>query len=275
MDHSSEVNQGEVGMPSAEDIFKMSKIERKQFLQKEAAKLDSPESLDNDLVDAYKFSSVINSFILDYFQLCVSNDLSQPEGSILNDQNLIKSIKKVTAEYHAKGSATLTNSLTSVEAIQNSAKNIYEISGALRLASGNNITRTLSTIMGAMWEELANISPYAVNPESEFNIAIKGVDLILFNKDRNLVEYAQLKTQKNTLTGSQKHRSVKELELHDNPLFCAAFSSNSRWTFNHDTIPRIEGREFWERIGMRYDLVLNAVKALVLELEKEYVGETS
>ncbi|MCL6272223.1 hypothetical protein M3P05_20075, partial [Sansalvadorimonas sp. 2012CJ34-2] len=86
-----------------------------------------------------------------------------------------------------------------------------------------------------------------------------------------VIEYQQLKTQQNTLTGSQKTRSVQELSIHDNPVFCACFPNN-KWTFNHSSIPRVSGEEFWSRIGIPYDLVLEKVNALIIELEQEYVS---
>ena len=95
--------------------------------------------------------------------------------------------------------------------------------------------------------------------------------MIALNKNTNIIEFQQLKTQHNTLTGSQKRRSVEELQIHDNPVFCACFANNSSWTFNHPDIPRVSGTDFWSRIGIPYDLFLNHARNLVLELEKEYV----
>ena len=129
----------------------------------------------------------------------------------------------------------------------------------------------LSTTMGLLWERLASISPYAINPEIEFNLKIKGIDLISLNVDTNEIEYQQLKTQHNTLTGSQKGRSVQELIIHDNPVFCACLANNSSWTFSHPDIPRVSGEDFWHRIGISYDVFLKSVQELVLELENEYI----
>ncbi|GAL33138.1 hypothetical protein JCM19240_6570 [Vibrio maritimus] len=94
-------------------------------------------------------------------------------------------------------------------------KNIYELAGAATLASANNITRNLSTKMGLLWERVASISPYAINTESEFGLKIKGIDLISLNISTGRVEYQQLKTKHDTLTGSQRERSVEELSIHE------------------------------------------------------------
>ena len=47
------------------------------------------------------------------------------------------------------------------------------------LVTSNSVTRSLSTKMGILWEEIADISPYVIIPEFEFGIKIKGIDIII------------------------------------------------------------------------------------------------
>ena len=86
-----------------------------------------------------------------------------------------------------------------------------------------------------------------------------------------MIEYQQLKTQHNTLTGSQKSRSIQELEIHENPVFCASFTLGS-WTFNHSSIPRISGVEFWNGIGIEYSTLEIKVKDLFMEFERVFIS---
>ena len=142
------------------------------------------------------------------------------------------------------------------------------------MAFASNATRNISTKLGLLLEAIGGQSPYSVNTESEFGFKIKGVDLISKNKFTGVIEYQQLKTQKNTLTGSQKGRIVQELSIHDKPLVCASFDLNS-WTFSHKTIERIAGNDFWSRIGLPFDTILKHTKKTMMTLEAEYIDLVS
>jgi hypothetical protein len=142
------------------------------------------------------------------------------------------------------------------------------MAGCSKLAGANKVTRNLSTTLGMLWEEIACISPYVVNPEREFNLKVRGVDLISL-VGGNTVEYQQLKTQRNTLTGSQKPRSENELKIHANSSFCVCFALSS-WTFQSKIIPRYDGPRFWPRIGIDYNLLVTKASQLLRDLEKEY-----
>lgn len=226
----------------------------------------------DELSKAKEISSVINTFVDDYFALVIDQDASRKEGSILIQQNLLAKHQEIIKQFKPIAIAELKKSQPDAGELVKSGKNVYELSGAVKLSFANKATRNLSTTMGLLWERLAEVSPYAINPESEFGVKIKGIDLISKNIESNVIEYQQLKTQHNTLTGSQKLRSVQELMLHDNPVFCASFSTKSSWTFNHTEIPRVSGEGFWKRIGISYESsVLPVVKKLINELEDEYV----
>lgn len=225
---------------------------------------------DSDILRAKKYSSVINSFLDDYFSLMISEDNQSVGGSILDKNNLLLSIQREIENFKPSAISVIHNAIPSGSE-GGAPKNIYQLSKAFKLSAANTVTRNLSTTMGLLWERIANLSPFVINPESEFGIKIKGIDLISKNPETGLIEYKQLKTQRNTLTGSQVERSVIELSLHDNPVFCACFSLGS-WTFGPKKIPRISGREFWEGIGIDYDIFEREVVRLIKELEQEYTS---
>lgn len=255
-------------MINAQQIIDSSLNERKNLIINE---IEDYNSIESEIDKVRALSSTINTFIEAYLQIMIEADRSRDGGSILRRENLSIAFDEKIEEFKPDAIEALRNSLPTRDQIIRSSNNVYEMSGAVRLAFANKVTRTLSTTMGLLWEDLASISPYAVNPESEFNLKVKGIDLISKNINSEIIEYQQLKTQQNTLTGSQKTRSVQELSIHDSPVFCACFPNN-KWTFNHPSIPRVSGEEFWSRIGIPYDLVLEKVNALIIELEQEYVS---
>lgn len=250
----------------AKALHSMTAEARKKCILQEA----NISETENDLEKASKLANVINRFINNYIKLAIEADNNRSGGSVLNPFNLKAAINKEIEEFKPEAIKELKKSTPSQEEITANPGNIYQLAGAVKLAGANKATRNLSTTMGLLWERIANISPYAINPEIEFALKIKGIDLIAMNKKSGLIEYQQLKTQRNTLTGSQKERAIHELELHKNPVFCACFSLGN-WTFNHDKIPRVSGNHFWERIGIDYKIIEDAVKKLILELENIFV----
>ncbi len=254
-------------MLKAEDIHELSVLQRKAAILKESL----INAQDSAIEATEKTSNVINTFIKDYFDILSREDAAKKEGSILIGKNLQIAIAKEMDAFAPGAIRKLQGTLPTRDSLIASAKNPYELSGAVKLSFANKATRSLSTTMGLLWEKIANISPMAINPEIEFAITIKGIDLIARNIDTGEIEYQQLKTQRNTLTGSQTGRSVEELSIHENPVFCACFSLNS-WTFNHHTIPRVSGEEFWRRIGIDYSIFEGEVKKLILNIEREYVS---
>jgi hypothetical protein len=80
----------------------------------------------------------------------------------------------------------------------------------------------------------------------------------------------RIETLKGTLTGSQIPRAKKELSIYENPLFIAAFNLGS-WTFPQcSTIPRIAGKEFWDKIHIDYDIVENHVRNMLQKIDKAF-----
>jgi len=254
-------------MLSAVEVFNLGPEERKELIYSRS----NVVAEDDEIEVSRKLSGVINSFAEGYFDLLNESDQSQANGSVLINENLSSAISSEIAAFKPLAVEELRRSTPNREQIVAAAKNIYELAGAVKLAGANKATRNLSTTMGLLWERIANISPHAINPEAEFNLKIKGVDLISRNIHNRNIEYQQLKTKRDTLTGSQKGRSVSELEIHDHPIFCTCFALGP-WTFNDPNIPRVSGTEFWSRIGIDYSIFESLVKTLILELEDVFIS---
>lgn len=149
------------------------------------------------------------------------------------------------------------------------AANLFELVGAVKLVKANKASRLVSTHLGSAWEEMAALSHLAVSPEADFGVRLKGVDIVFL--EAGFLRHTQIKTQKNTLTGSQAGRSSSELELHPRPVFAAAFDV-ATWTFTpkqDSPIERIAGSLFWQKLGIEYADVVEAARDCFLGLEKK------
>lgn len=256
---------------NAQEYINATVAERKSVILEEAKKIAVPD-LNDKLKDTYAYSQVINKFIREVIEIEVTKDNQLDQKSIFFEDNIHKAVNKQIANFLPIAIDRLKEVRPSINKLQKSRKNLYEVSGAVELAFANKISRTLSTTMGGLWEKIANVSPYAINPEIEFGLKLKGIDLIALNKNTNNLEYLQLKTQRNTLSGSQSDRANSELSLHANPVFCACFDTKTNWTYkNKAGIERVCGNEFWSRIGMDHDTVLTSIIILIKTLEEEYV----
>ncbi len=255
-------------MLTAKEIYDLPQSFRAERITREItgySRLDDKRNMERSLA----LCSVINQFIEDYFQLQVNGDKRLKDGSVLNRSNLEAAMDNEIEAFYPIAAAEIDK--PKIDA--SNPVNLYQMAGASKLSLANTVTRNLSTTLGLLWERIADISPYAINPELEFNLKIQGIDLIGLNINKFVVEYIQLKTQHNTLTGSQKPRSVSELSIHENPVFCAAFYNKSNWTFRDANIPRRSGAEFWETIGISYEIFLDHVFYLVKRLEEDYVNK--
>ena len=164
-----------------------------------------------------------------------------------------------------------------IEAVRNKrasgAENFFELARVARLASANKVSRVVSTHLGKAWEEMAALSHLAMDPESTLNRRIEGVDIVFLEREE--LRHTQIKTQKNTLTGSQTKRSVIELSMHPYPLFAAAFDV-ANWTFpppRTSKIERIAGQPFWEgKLEISYELVFAKARETAQRLESVLFG---
>ena len=253
-------------MISANTIYSLSPNDRKIMILNEIRNIHTLQGLQVDQA----ISNVINTFIKDYINIKITNDNLNSNGSILTSYNLSIAIDREISLFKPSAIQCLRSLLIPQNTLVASSKNIYEMAGASKLAFANMVTRNISTTTGLFWEKLAALSPYSINPEREFNLKIKGIDLISMNCYTGVIEYQQLKTQHNTLTGSQVPRTIEELQIHINPIFCASFTNNSSWTFNHHTIPKVSGADFWNRIGIDYVILRQKALELIRDLEYEF-----
>lgn len=136
----------------------------------------------------------------------------------------------------------------------------------------NKYTRVISENLGHKLEDIATLSPKIINPETHFGFKIKGVDVIMYENSQ--FYFTQLKTKKDTLTGSQKSRSEMELSIHTNSRFVACLDLGS-WTFNTSipNIERITGSDFWDKIDIDYDYLIQKLSAALQEIERALFGE--
>lgn len=202
----------------------------------------------NDLTNSSKFEEVLCSFDLNH--LYENKDTQK------------KSIEDIFNEFYDKFIAEIFVKL------ENPKENLFYKSGALFLSNSNTVTRALSTEMGNVWEDLACLSEKVLSPEKTFgNYKVKGVDIII--KEEGKLIFAQLKTAKDTLTGSQEPRSKLELSAFKKSMFVAAHDIGG-WHFKHyPEIKRVAGKEFWEFINLDYSEIMNQCKNLFERIEPE------
>ena len=230
---------------------------KKEFIEEKAKKITVPSHIDQDLKSSYQYKEVINKFIIQYFSKKNENNKNKK-----NDYT--ECIKKKIIKFKEN----YINNILPIK-INFNATNLYEMSAAKTFSKTNTITRSLSTVMGHLWEDLATCSNEALSTEKEFNLKIKGVDLIIIEDNKPF--YCQIKTLEGTLTGSQSNRSNIELGIHQNAYFVSAFKTGTGWTFNSNTIKRLVGSEFWEKIEIDYDTLLGEVKKMIYDVEQEFL----
>ena len=236
-----------------EQFIKKTKLEKKKYIISESLTIKKPKKLDEKLHNSFKLKEVINRFVVDYIDKIKEKDPEDIKPEITKKINEFKNrfIDKRLPEL-----------------IKFTPTNLYQMSGATDFAKINIILRSLSTSMGLLWEDVASLSKVAISTEKEFDIKIKGVDIIFIKEKKPF--YAQIKTLEGTLTGSQVQRSESELSIHDNSYFVSAFKTGTSWTFNSKIIERIVGENFWSMIGLDYEFILDEVKAMIKDIEKTY-----
>jgi hypothetical protein len=252
----------------AETLITLSVRERKELILHHASLIDVTHIADEDLHIAYKYGKIISSIAPTYFQYQIAQD--KQNGSVLQldrqSQLIASKTEKFGDDFIAWLKADFENKSAILEHHPN-PHNLFELCGAKFLVTSNSVTRSLSTKMGILWEQIADISPYVIVPEFEFEIKIKAIDIIILAEET--VQFAQLKTLKGTLTGSQNNRAKKELSIHDNPLFVSAFDLGD-WTFNNPKINRIAGKNFWNNIYINYEIFEAHVRTLLQRIDKAF-----
>ncbi|WP_292748834.1 hypothetical protein [Nostoc sp. NMS4] len=192
----------------AETLLPLSIQERKELILNHALLIDVTHIADEDLHTAYKYGKIISSIAPAYFQYQIAQD--NQNSSILEldiQSELIRSKTEKFADNFIEWLKADFQKKSAILEHHPNPRNLFELCGAKLLVTSNSVTRSLSTKMGVLWEEIANISSYVIIPEFEFGIKIKGIDIIILAEET--IKFAQLKTLKGTLTGSQTNRAKK------------------------------------------------------------------
>lgn len=254
---------------SAETLIPLSKKDRKALILEYASFIDVSDITDEDLQTPYQYGKIISSVAPSYFEYQIAQD--RQNGTILDlnkqDRLIARKTDRFADNFIKWLQVEFINQSASLES-KSQPKNLFELCETKLLSTSNSVTRSLSTRMGALWEDIADISPYIIVPEFQFGIKIKGIDVIILSD--NKIIFTQIKTLKGTLTGSQRSRAKKELAIHKNSLFVSAFDLGS-WTFNDPIIPRIAGQDFWNMIDIDYDILENRVKLMLQKIESAFV----
>lgn len=237
-----------------ESFIKKNKVEKKKYIVLESKKIKKiPNNIIKDLHQAYKYKEIINSFIIDYIKKT-------------KDENTEDSKIKITNEINNFKNNYINNILP--KRINQKIVNVFSLSGADSFAKIQLVLRSFSTSMGSLWEKIAICGQSSISTENEFGIKITGTDLISLID--NKPTYIQIKTMEDTLTGSQGPRSVNELGIHNHSFFAAAFNTGRTWHFKSNRIKKYRGEEFWSKIGLDYNHILDEVKKMVKEVENKY-----
>ena len=223
------------------------------------------EITDPDYQDAYTWARALDQYLIYYF-----NDATRPKKSKAEMEKAIDNILDNC------GHELLKVLINVKETYRNNLKrpdyrptNLFEAAGTENLYLSNNYTRVITENLGHKYEHIATLSNRSFNHEDELGITIRGVDVIIF--DGTNIRYTQLKTKRDTLTGSQAPRSNRELSIHSNSIFAASLALGT-WTFNNRTdnmnrIERLAGADFWSLLGIDYEYILQKSKELIQRIE--------
>lgn len=222
---------------------------------------------DQELREAYQICRILDEYLPNYFmqtdEQITPRQINNKIDQILSNfkQEVLASLSKQKDKFREE-----------VRNEKQSFKNIFEFAKCENLYLSNLYTRFISENMGHKLENIAGISNKTFIPEKQLQITIKGIDLIIY--DQGLIKYTQLKTKKDTLTGSQSARTINELKIHENSLFVAALDMGNSWTLSKKDcekygIQRLAGKSFWSLIGLDYDLILNKLAQVIKEIDKQ------
>jgi hypothetical protein len=223
-----------------------------------------PEITETDLIQSYKISHYLSPILMNYFRTKEANN-----ELFWSVTDYTEAIDEVMEDY-------LRNILPQLIQIKHapiSAKeirdNIFCASGCEYLAKSNKYSRKITTILGGYLEKIVEKSPRSFSTEANFNkLNITGVDSIIYRN--GTLMFTQLKTQKNTLTGAHKNRSIQELKIFPNSIFAAHFDL-ANWTFNpgNSGIARISGADFWSLLDVDYNIIKNRVYSTIRTIENQ------
>lgn len=235
----------------------------KQNILEKAAKIECPFNVTDELKTAYVNSRAIDEFLLQgYFP----NQKSPSETQ--KSKQLKQILKKYEKDVLTKLLATKENFQEIRKTTKPTKQNLFLVAGTKNLFLSNKYTRTITTTLGNRLENILEIDKSkCFDAEIQLNLKIPGIDKFILDGNGQ-IRHVQVKTKKDTLTGSQVKRSVIELGIHPNPIFAALFDFGS-WHFpKHGKIARMTGDEFWSLVGLDYETVLDEVCKTLQRIEK-------
>jgi hypothetical protein len=226
-----------------------------------------PDFVSNELVDTYQTCRVLDQYFEKYFQ-DKHQQLSELEINKIIDGILENFREEVMNALRQQRINFRKTSKTKRSKFQN----IFQFAQCENLYLSNKYVNLISENMGHKLEEIANISNQVLIPEKTLKIKIKGIDLIIF--DQGLIRYTQLKTKKDTLTGSQASRSINELRIHRNSIFAAALNMGNSWTISYKKAQDLgielkAGDDFWSLIGLDYQTILTKLANVSKKIDRE------
>ena len=228
------------------DLVSKTSIQRKKILEDEIAKLPDVSNIEKDFQRGKKIEQLLKMGL-------------KVEDIIMHKSHSNDDIKNLFEKFKTDFIREISEKVSSPK------PSVYTITDTPVLAKANTFTRDFSTKLGKIWEDIAFLSSKVISIEKIFhNIKIRGVDLII--ADDQEFCFCQIKTMKGTLTGSQVPRSVNELKIYEKSNLVAALNLGS-WTFNSKLIPRVSGKEFWDRIEIEYDVIIENTKNLLSSME--------
>ena len=251
-------------------------IERSQWqkvIQQQKGQITLPSAFPNDadLRNTYQVARALDPLLLDYF-----NNLS----FTIEKEQIQQGIESILTRFKVEILTSLHTKTLSAQKEKNAKNqrfsNIFEFAGCRKLYLSSIYTRVISENLGHKIEEIANLSPYIFNPEFELSISLKGIDFIVFWQTD--LYYGQMKTKKDTLTGSQGSRSINELRIHPRSMFIAALDMGAGTNPSKKKAEaagiRLEvGESFWSKIGIVYSDILNKIAATLRDIEQELYDE--
>lgn len=228
-----------------------------------ATNIECPFNVTDELKRAYSNSRVIDEFLLkQYF----------PNQKPPSKTQKLKELKQILKTYENDVLKRLLETRDNFKEIRKTTKpnkqNLFLVAGTKNLFLSNKYTRTITTTLGNRLELILEIDKSkCFDTETNFNLKIPGIDKFILDNDGK-IRHVQVKTKKDTLTGSQVKRSVIELGIHPNPIFAALFDFGG-WHFpKHEKITRITGNEFWSMVSLDYETVLDEVCKSLRKIEK-------
>ena len=228
-----------------------------------AAKIECLFNVTDELKRAYSNSRAIDEFLLqEYFPNQKSPSKTQKS----------KQLKQILKKYEKDVITKLLETKDNFQEIRKTTsprkQNLFLVAGTKNLFLSNKYTRTITTTLGNRLENILEIDKSkCFDAEIQLNLKIPGIDKFILDENGQ-IRHVQVKTKKDTLTGSQVKRSVIELGIHPNPIFAALFDFGS-WHFpKHEKIARMTGDEFWSLVGLDYETVLDEVCKSLQRIEK-------